>query len=371
MCLIHAEYETAGKTQNRICVKDMPFVYAPMDADVNSYQGVLGLARGRHNQINFVKMLQNQGVIKDALVSLNFEDYNDRSQMSMIAFGSILVNEIEGGESGLSWYTNLGRQQWGLQIDDFLYNDEDMTNGQKAKVAIIDSRAMGIMLPEFVWDAIFVNMQHDAFQAKAKYKFIKEKTDQGYWEIRIPDKACSDVWDDLKPIEFKLENTTIVIQPQGYTYQLDPSQDYCQIGFHALLGDTNEYRLGNLFLRNFYTVLDYDHDMIAIGVNAGSGFMASATIQGHIDNPYWHKIVQRNPLLVGFVFIGFIVLVLVMVVYYIYEKKKLNVRRPSVNHKVAPNLKDSEENLLAKGPRQQKYGIQSDSIDDSQDKDDQ
>lgn len=36
-----------------------------------------------------------------------------------------------------------------------------------------------------------------------------------------------------------------------------------------LPGEANEYRLGTLFMRNFYTALDFDNDMIILGVNAG------------------------------------------------------------------------------------------------------
>lgn len=71
---------------------------------------------------------------------------------------------------------------------------------------------------------------------------------------------CSELWDKLEPVEFKLEKTIITIMPKGYTYMEDPEQDFCQIGFSPIQGDTNEYRLGNIFLRNFYVALDYDND---------------------------------------------------------------------------------------------------------------
>lgn len=43
--------------------------------------------------------------------------------------------------------------------------------------------------------------------------------------------------------------------------------------------------LGTVFLRNFYTVLDYDDDLIAIGINKGSADLAKAEIVGHRANP--------------------------------------------------------------------------------------
>ena len=46
MCLIHSG-EPKDTASARLCVKDLPFILAPIISDVNTYQGVLGLARGR------------------------------------------------------------------------------------------------------------------------------------------------------------------------------------------------------------------------------------------------------------------------------------------------------------------------------------
>lgn len=94
---------------------------------------------------------------------------------------------------------------------------------------------------------------------------------------------------DLEPIQFKLEATSISIYPKGYTYQIDPNQDYCQIGLNPILKESHEYRLGNIFLRHFYTALDYDKDTIMIGVNKGSEIHATATVEGQSFNPYKEK----------------------------------------------------------------------------------
>ena len=48
----------------------------------------------------------------------------------------------------------------------------------------------------------------------------------------------------------------------------------------------NEYRLGTIFLRNFYTSLHYDQDTIAIGVNRVAAKLEKAAIIGHKANPY-------------------------------------------------------------------------------------
>jgi hypothetical protein len=71
-------------------------------------------------------------------------------------------------------------------------------------------------------------MSHAAIHDKGgKYEIKKEQTDDGHWEMRVPNWKCADLWEELEPIEFKLEAVVIVIQPRGYTYQSDPDQNYC------------------------------------------------------------------------------------------------------------------------------------------------
>lgn len=56
MCLIHPG-EAGDSGSARLCVKDLPFIWASIDADENTYQGVLGLARGPQGRTNYVKLL--------------------------------------------------------------------------------------------------------------------------------------------------------------------------------------------------------------------------------------------------------------------------------------------------------------------------
>lgn len=72
------------------------------------------MARGAKNQINYVKLLQSQGVIERAIVSFNFEDPADKFLISQVAFGATLYSQVEGGKDGMNFYSNLGIEQWGL-----------------------------------------------------------------------------------------------------------------------------------------------------------------------------------------------------------------------------------------------------------------
>jgi len=60
----------------------------------------------------------------------------------------------------------------------------------------------------------------------------------------------------------------------------------CFIGIQKIDKHANQYRLGTIFLRNFYTALDFDNNLILMGVNKGSSDKAKAYIKGELSNPY-------------------------------------------------------------------------------------
>lgn len=97
------------------------------------------------------------------------------------------------------------------------------------------------------------------------------------------DQPCEVAIKKLRNISFKLEKTKVIIKPEGYTYSMSASQRRCNIGVEKLVGVTNEYRLGTVFLRNYLTVLDYEHDMILLGINKGQ---ESSVMHGHVYDPF-------------------------------------------------------------------------------------
>lgn len=197
-----------------------------------------------------------------------------------------------------------------------------MTNGQRAKTAFIDTSAVGIMLPHFVWDAVLVKMKYAAlFDTDVKYYINTVKLDNGMEEMQIPDHKCEDIVGELKPISFMLESTQMTIYPKGYTYMSDPDQSYCQIGLHPI-ADPHTYRLGNIFLRNFYTALDFEHDEILIGVNKGAADLAESKMEGHTADPNLPD-PPVEQIDVSFVYLAFLLLDIIVFIYFFVEKRRM------------------------------------------------
>lgn len=100
---------------------------------------------------------------------------------------------------------------------------------------------------------------------------------------------------------------------------MESDQGYCQIGLQPTPGGSNAYRLGTIFLRNFYTALDFDKDLIVIGVNRGSAQLAKATLKGHKANPYLKK--PKSNVAVIFVVVIFIVLAVVTLAFFVLRRR--------------------------------------------------
>ena len=173
-CLIHSGRNSDAK-DSRLCVPDQPIILANMDEDSNSYGAVLGLARGKgdtglgrresEHSASFVYNLKDRGLIDNAIVSLNYEDPDNRNLNSQIDFGEVNWNEIANGKKGTAFFSNLGKHQWGVMIKDLKYNNRDISANYGSKIALIDSANPGIVFPNVIFDNLLVVMKHQAMSA--------------------------------------------------------------------------------------------------------------------------------------------------------------------------------------------------------------
>lgn len=96
-------------------------------------------------------------------------------------------------------------------------------------------------------------------------------------DILVARKPCDELYNTLGEIQFSLQGTVMNIKPKGYLYH-QPMQPDCFIGVQSIPDDANQYRLGRIFMRNFYTALDFDQNIIMIGPNAFSSAQAKSRI---------------------------------------------------------------------------------------------
>lgn len=123
-------------------------------------------------------------------------------------------------------------------------------------------------------------------------------------------------------IQFALFKSIVVLKPRGYLYSIDPSSQECTIGIQAIPDSLNQYRLGSVFLRNFYVGLDYANNKLLIGLNKNTN---DADIVGNSPNPFNNK-PKSNSTAVFLVFF-FLGLTILGGLCYYRHKRNENERR--------------------------------------------
>lgn len=79
----------------------------------------------------------------------------------------------------------------------------------------------------------------------------------------------------------------------------------CFIALQGIPGKS-EYRLGSIFLRSFYTILDFERDVIGLGINDQLKDLAKAQIIGTNFEPEKEKKPRNgaSAIFIVFIFIG-------------------------------------------------------------------
>ena len=193
-------------------------------------------------------------------MGLNFEDPKSSNLISSIHFGFIDYGEIKGGRDGLVYFSNIGLSQWGIFMHSLQFGKDSMklADDTDGKMAIIDSGNTTIQMPETQFNKLKDRMLKND-------KSITVQNIEGS-NIMVSTKNCRDLESILEPLTFSLDKAIITISPKGYLYSFKGQED-CFIGIESIPDRSNQYRLGTIFLRNFYTALDFDKDIIMLGLN--------------------------------------------------------------------------------------------------------
>ena len=177
---------------------------------------------------------------------------------------------------------------------------------------------------------------------KTERTIISQEVDDT--QILVARKPCYKLYDTLGDIEFKLQDTKITIRPRGYLYHMENQND-CFIGIQAIPESANQYRLGTIFLRNFYTALDYEQNLILIGVNNGSSDLAKAEIDGKVYNPFRKSGADPNGL--GGALVIFIIIVGVVIAFWYFMRQEENkAREMRTKPPKLDNVAEDDEKVL-------------------------
>ena len=221
--------------------------------DFNNYpmDGILGLGRTASNQIGaptVMQVLDDNNLLQANIVGIHLQRNSDGAKDGQITFGGVDHSKFQGS---LSYTATVSADPslWEIPVDDVAVSG--ISCKLTGRSAIIDTGTSYVLMP--LGDAKIVHAQ------------IPGSTNTGGSpNFMIP---CN----TTKTIQFTFSGVTYSVQPEDYVSQADSVGTMCAsniIGQQAY--SANQWILGDVFLKNVYSVFDFDKDQIGFGVNSAA-----------------------------------------------------------------------------------------------------
>ncbi|KAF7589143.1 hypothetical protein BBP40_004713 [Aspergillus hancockii] len=214
--------------------------------------GILGLGRAETGSYgpSFMEAVTEQKSLKSNIVGFSLSRSVDGGKDGAVTFGGVDKTKFTGDIT----YTNAitGNNRWTIPLDDVSVNGNacHFTN----KTAIIDTGTSYALIPPK--------------DAAALHKLIPGSSTSGENFI-VP---C----DSTAKVQLTFSGKSYTISPKDYIGSKLGSGCVSTIIGHQMFGD-NEWLVGDVFLKNVYTVFDFDKDRVGFAVRANSSAKASST----------------------------------------------------------------------------------------------
>ena len=229
--------------------------------------GIVGLGISNSDQIPpLIATLKEQKVIESATFSLflnnnNYENDDRRKPKSMLIIGTPDFSTYSDGSSKKTYPVYGSTGLWSIQLDKITCKDTEID--LDASYAVLDSRSSKIVGPIKTVKKLF-----DRFEAMYGC---------GYYYIRMV-CDCSEIYSIVKfpTITFELDGDSYVMTENDYFKKTSKT---CYLMFES--ADIDYWIFGQPFLRNYYSVYNYDTNTIEL-VNAASSRFTVET-----DSNWW------------------------------------------------------------------------------------
>jgi cathepsin D len=226
--------------------------------DFNNYpmDGILGLGRTASNQIGtptVMQVLDNNNLLQANILGIHLQRNSDGAKDGQITFGGVDHSKFQGS---LSYTATVSADSnlWEIPVDDVAVSGSSCKFTGRS--AIIDTGTSYVLMPPE--------------DAKILHAQIPGSTNTGGSpNFMIP---CS----TTKTIQFTFSGVTYSVQPKDYVSKVNSVGKMCAsniIGQQAY--SANQWILGDVFLKNVYTVFDFDKDRIGFGVNSAAPLTGS------------------------------------------------------------------------------------------------
>ncbi|KIX95269.1 uncharacterized protein Z520_09186 [Fonsecaea multimorphosa CBS 102226] len=250
------------------------------DFDNYPMDGILGLGRPASDALGsptIMQVLNNNGQLAANVLGIHLQRSSDGTNDGQITFGGIDSSKFSGK---LSYSKTINTNSWQIAAGDAGVDGKSV--GFQSKTAMIDTGTSYILLPPSDADAL--------------HQLIPGSSADGE-TYTIPCSSSADVFFTLSGVKYSVSPKDYVGKPASGS-----SSGSCQSNIigHQAFGP-NDWILGDVFLKNVYTVLDFDNARIGFGTKSGavsaggddntattssvSSAAAAATSSAHLSSP--------------------------------------------------------------------------------------
>lgn len=225
--------------------------------DFNSYpmDGILGLGRPDSSTLGsstFMAVVQKEKLLKTNILGIHLQRNSDGATDGQITLGDVDKSKFDGDIS----YTNTVSPSgmWEISANDAGVGGKSCNF--TGKTAIIDTGTSYILMPPG--------------DAKTLHDLIPGSTSGGSGYM-IPCNAT-------EKVQFSFSGVTYDVSAKDYLGRADDSGKMCAsniIGLQAF--GPNTWLLGDVFLKNVYSVFDFDQNRIGFGTKSSSSSSSAST----------------------------------------------------------------------------------------------
>ncbi|KAL4906474.1 hypothetical protein BDW74DRAFT_176796 [Aspergillus multicolor] len=227
--------------------------------------GILGMGRSNDTSMGgrraFMDLVAQEGDLKSNIVGFHMSRNSDGERDGTVTFGGVDKTKFKGDIS----YTKVAESSihWSIPLDDASVNGKAC--GLTGKTAIIDTGTSYSLIPP-----------SDAKTIHALIPGSKQLSDENYL---VP---C----DSTAKVQFTFSGVSYTMSPKDYIGASLESGNGCvsTIIAQAVFGD-DVLILGDTFLKNVYSVFDYDNDRIGFAQLPGSASPATTTTTATVASP--------------------------------------------------------------------------------------
>jgi cathepsin D len=236
---------------------------ASSDFEDYPMDGILGLGRSNSSTtgtLTAMETIAQSNSLKSNVIGISLQRSSDGAKDGEITFGGVDDTKFTGNITYTD--TSSGTTQWQIPLDDAVVNGEPLNFTGKS--AIIDTGTSYIFLPPS--------------DAAAVHALISGSAPEGE-NFKIP---CS----SNVTVQFTISAVTYEISPKDYVGStVDNTGTTCYsniIGVQTSGSDT--WLLGDVFLKNVYSVFDFDQNRIGFAARNGTVATTSANTAATADS---------------------------------------------------------------------------------------